>query len=48
MKKKYMIPTLEVIKIKTDLMLVSSPNLDGGDFGEGDPVLAPGLGSMEW
>jgi hypothetical protein len=42
MKKKYIIPQLQVVKIATQQMLASSPGL-GGNYGNGDPVYSPGL-----
>ena len=45
MKKTYINPELEVVKIQTMQMLAASdPGLGGGDFGGGDPILAPELG----
>lgn len=44
MKKTYINPELEVVKIQTMQMLAASdPGLGGGDFGGGDPILAPEL-----
>ena len=46
MKKTYINPELEVVKIQTMQMLAASdPDLGGGDFGGGDPILAPEIGS---
>ncbi len=46
MKKIYMTPDMEVVKIQTMQMLAASdPDLGGGDFGGGDPILAPEVGS---
>lgn len=37
---------MEVVKIQTMQMLAASdPDLGGGDFGGGDPILAPEIGS---
>ena len=42
MKKKYIIPQLQVVKIATQQMLASSPGI-GGSYHGGDPVLSPGM-----
>ena len=45
MKKTYINPELEVVKIQTMQMLAASdPILGGEDFGGSDPILAPELG----
>jgi hypothetical protein len=41
MKKKYIIPQLQVVKIATQQMLASSPGI-GGNYG-GGTVYSPGM-----
>lgn len=41
MKKIYIAPEVEVVKIKTACLLAGSPDLNGGDYQGGDPVLSP-------
>lgn len=41
MKKKYIIPQLQVVKIATQQMLASSPGI-GGNY-DGGPVYSPGM-----
>ena len=40
MKKTYMIPVMEIVKIQTQQMMASSPVL-GGNYSGGGTVLAP-------
>lgn len=42
MKKTYLNPELEIVKIQTMQMLAASDPLLGGDFGGSDPILTPG------
>lgn len=48
MKKKYIIPSSDIIEIVApQLMAGSTPNLDGGDLlPNEDPVLAPIFGDL--
>ena len=41
MKKTYINPELEVVKIQTMQMLAASDPILGDEFSEGDPILAP-------
>lgn len=46
MKKTYMNPKMVVVKIETQKMLAASdPDLNGGNYQNGDPVLAPEMPS---
>ena len=46
MKKTYITPELEVVRIQTHQLLAASPEL-GGSY-NGESVLAPGYGLPEW
>ena len=43
MKKDYIAPALEIVFLEMPQIMSGSPDL-GGDYGSGDPVLAPDLG----
>lgn len=47
MKKTYITPELEVVRIQTQQLLAASPELSGKPY-EGGDVLAPGYGLPEW
>ncbi len=47
MKKTYITPELEVVRIQTQQLLAASPELSGKSY-DGESVLAPGYGLPEW
>ena len=41
MKKIYFSPEMEIVEIRKQQLLAGSPDLNGGDYESGDPVLSP-------
>ena len=41
MKKIYFSPEMEIVEIQKQQLLAGSPDLNGGDYESGDPVLSP-------